>query len=68
MYTFNIKYLNNIIFINTVKLSDLKYFLKKGKYEKPYTPLDKYLLKYILYIAFNSHNNHKNIMHFKLEK
>ena len=68
MYTFNIKYLNDITFISTVKLSDLKHFLKIGKYKKPYTPLDKYVLKYVLHTAFNSQKSNKNVMRFKLEK
>ncbi len=68
MYTFKIKYSNNITFVSTVKLSGLKQFLETNKYKRPYTPLCKYLLKYLLHTAFNSQGNNKNVMHFKLEK
>ena len=68
MYTLNIKYLNDITFISTVKLSNLKHFLKMGKYKKPYTSLEKYIIKYALHTAFNSQKNNKNVMHFRLEK
>jgi len=66
MYTLKIKYSNNITFISKISLFEFRHFLKYNKYKKPYKPTDKYLIKHTLNIMFDSSNNEKEIINFKL--
>jgi len=67
MYTLNIKYDDNSYGIRTIKLSHLKKFLTKNNYEKPYKPIEKYLVKFVLQDIYSKTIYNRNIINFEIK-